>query len=184
MKVLNLSSLAGLKPHFLKSMQGPFPQMPQSTTVWITKIQKPQTRGTHTHTKSLANQTNKPRRGKTASVTPPTWIILPPSNGQHSTDPSISLFAVELLWHPAERPCCNRDAAAGRAGRAVPRDKIVCQCFVGGRRADAGRKTSCKDGKRRRERNTLREAMLAWETGGSLLGKSKGAHSTPRFGSV
>lgn len=38
------------------------------------------------------------------------------------------------------------------AGLVVLQDKIVCQGFVGGSLADAGRKTSCKDGKRRRKK--------------------------------
>lgn len=49
-------------------------------------------------------------------------------------------------------PCSSRVKGAGLV---VLQDKIVCQGFVGGSLADAGRKTrktSCKDGKRRREK--------------------------------
>lgn len=52
---------------------------------------------------------------------------------------------------PAKR-LSGRDIAVKGAGLVVLQDKIVCQGFVGGSLADAGRKTSRKDGKRRRKK--------------------------------
>lgn len=52
---------------------------------------------------------------------------------------------------PAKR-LSRRDIVGKGAGLVVLQDNIVCQSFVGGSLADAGRKTNCKDGKRRRKK--------------------------------
>lgn len=46
----------------------------------------------------------------------------------------------------------RQDTVVKGVGLVVLQDKIVCQGFVGGSLADAGRKTNCKDGKRRRKK--------------------------------
>lgn len=68
----------------------------------------------------------------------------------------------------------RRDIVVKEAGLVVLQDKIVCQGFVGGSLADAGRKTSCKDGKRRRKKTPQGKQRLAQETKGSLSATGTG----------
>jgi len=65
----------------------------------------------------------------------------------------------------------RRDTVVKGVGLLVLQDKIVCQGFAGGSLADAGKKTSCKDGKRRRKKNAPREGALAQETKSSSSAK-------------
>lgn len=55
------------------------------------------------------------------------------------------------------------------AGLVVLQDKIVCQGFVGGSLADAGRKTNCKDGKRRRKK--MPQGKQHWQETELLVGE-------------